>query len=499
MAKRNNLSVRHSESQNSLLKRVVFLSLYLAICSSLLTAFAASRVSGGALDQQALAVVNLFLMGAATVLSIILAKRFTRGLTSLSGKVAKLGPGRWGFERSIRTGDEVELLDAVVADLTMRLRNTFGAMEEEIGARTAELQKQSAQDRAILDTIEHGVLLFDSAGRITEANPAAERLLLSKKTESLKEKDVVEALPLRSHQRLLTGDHHPVARCLKYKQRFHQRPESHPCIVRDDGTIVPVLLVVSPLMEKKRCIGGIAVFQDVTEERQLDYMKSEFISLASHQLRTPLSSILWYIELLADAKGMKMTGEQRSYIREMHTSAKRMSGLIDSLLQVSRLEGEGIRPTSKPVDLQAFLMNIAQDIQDQAKAKSISVALHSSGRPLRLHTDATLLSIVMQNILSNAVKYSRGGGSVTITLAKTGRLAEIIVSDTGIGIPKHEQQHLFQKLFRADNVHKVDATGSGLGLYISKMVMETLGGSISLKSVENKGTVVTVRLPMKGK
>lgn len=490
--------VRPAVLKTSLLKRVVFLSLYLAIASSIFTAFAASRVSGGTIDEQTLAVVNLFLLGAATVLSIVIAKRFTQGLSDLSTKVMKLAPGHWDFSRTVKSGDEVELLDTVVADLTMRLRDTFGAMEEEISVRTAELRKQSAQDRAILDTIEHGVLLFDAAGHITEANPAAERLLL-KKVGVLKNKDIVASLTLRSHQKILTGDHHPVARCLKHWQRFHQRPESHPCIVRDDGTLLPVLLVVSPLMEKSRCIGGIVVFQDVTEERQLDYMKSEFISLASHQLRTPLSAVLWYIELLGDAKGAKMTSEQRSYIREMHTSAERMSGLIDDLLQVSRLEGEGIRPTKKQVDLQTFLSEIVQDIQDQAKAKGISVALYSSGRPLKAHTDATLLSIVMQNILSNAVKYSRGGGSVTIALKKTGRFAEVIVSDTGIGIPKREQQHLFQKLFRAANVHKVDATGSGLGLYISKMVMETLGGSIGLKSIENKGTVVTVRVPVKGK
>ena len=497
MAKTNK-TVRPTALKTSLLKRVVFLSLYLAIASSVFTAFAASRVSGGTIDQQALAVVNLFLLGAATVLSIVIAKRFTQGLSDLSAKVMKLAPGHWDFSRTVKSGDEVELLDTVVADLTMRLRDTLGAMEEEIDVRTVELRKQSAQDRAILDTIEHGVLLFDSSGNMTEAIPAAERLLLSK-SGSLKGKSAIAALPLRSHQRMLTIDHHPVERCLKHRQRFHQHPESHPCIVRVDGTLLPIVLVVSPLMEKTHCHGGIAVFQDVTEDRQLDYMKSEFISLASHQLRTPLSSILWYIELLVDAKGVKMTSEQRSYIKEMHTSAERMSGLIDALLQVSKLEGEGIRPTKKLVDLQPFLTSIADDAREQAKDKGISFSLHASGKSMKVHTDATLLSIVMQNILSNAVKYSRAGGNITITLKKTGRFAEVIVSDTGIGIPKREQQHLFQKLFRAANVHKVDATGSGLGLYISKMVMETLGGSISLKSVENKGTVVMVRLPIKGK
>ncbi|TSC57171.1 MAG: multi-sensor signal transduction histidine kinase, partial [Candidatus Peregrinibacteria bacterium Greene0416_62] len=258
-----------------------------------------------------------------------------------------------------------------------------------------------------------------------------------------------------------------------------------------------IQLVVSPILERGKCTGGLAVFQDVTEERQLDYMKSEFISLASHQLRTPLSAILWYIELLEEKKGTQLNTEQRSYIHEMHTSAQRMSGLIDALLQVSRLEGGGIRPTQKTVDLEQFLRDIAEESKALAKDSSIALALRTSGRSVKVKTDAMLLAVVMQNILSNAVKYSKDGGQITISLQTVRGFAEIIVEDNGIGIPKSEQQHLFQKLFRANNVHKVDATGSGLGLYISKMVMETLGGSVSLKSKEGKGTTVTVRLPVK--
>lgn len=443
-----------------------------------------------------LAGVTAFILGAASILSVLFAHGITRSIHSLLRKVGKLSPGHWAFPRTIRTGDEVELLDAVVADLTLRLRDTFGAMEGEIVARTSALKKQFMQDRAILETIEHGVILFDVAGNITGANPAAERLLCVR-SGSLLKKDIAECLPLRTHRKTFVGSQHPVARCLAKHQRFHQRPDTHLCVVRTDRTLLPIQLVVSPILERGKCTGGLAVFQDVTEERQLDYMKSEFISLASHQLRTPLSAILWYIELLEEKKGTQLNTEQRSYIHEMHTSAQRMSGLIDALLQVSRLEGGGIRPTQKTVDLEQFLRDIAEESKALAKDSSIALALRTSGRSVKVKTDAMLLAVVMQNILSNAVKYSKDGGQITISLQTVRGFAEIIVEDNGIGIPKSEQQHLFQKLFRANNVHKVDATGSGLGLYISKMVMETLGGSVSLKSKEGKGTTVTVRLPVK--
>jgi two-component system sensor histidine kinase VicK len=307
----------------------------------------------------------------------------------------------------------------------------------------------------------------------------------------------VKSLPLRTHQKTFIGDNHPALRCLKQRQRFRQHPNTHLCIVRSDGTLLPVLLVVSPLIEKGKCTGGIAVFQDVTEERQLDYMKSEFIALASHQLRTPLSAILWYIELLVDNMSPKLNAEQRAYITEMHTSAKRMAGLIDALLQVSRLEGGDIQLNKKSVDMQRFLHDITEQSKDPAKDRGVALVFHSSRRSVKVRTDETLFSIVMQNILSNAVKYSKQSGQIVVTLDVRRGSAVILVEDSGIGIPEKEQQHLFQKLFRAENVHKVDATGSGLGLFISKMVMETLGGSISLKSKEGKGTTVTVRLPMK--
>lgn len=445
-----------------------------------------------------LAGINAFVLGSATVFSVLLALRVTRGLHHLAKKVRKLSPGHWAFPRTIRTGDEVELLDAVVTNLTLRLRDTFGSMEEEIAARTSELRKQSMEDRAILETIEHGVILYNAKGHITGANPAAERLL-GKRPRSLLGKSIAECLPLRTHRKTFSGSNHPAVCCLARHQRFRPRPDTHLCIVRDDGTLLPVLLVISPLLERRTCTGGIAVFQDVTEERQLDYMKSEFISLASHQLRTPLSVILWYIELLADKQSAHLTTEQRSYMSEMRTAAQRMTGLLDALLQVSRLEGGSIRATQRHVDLQQFLRDIAEESKELAKDRGIALTFGASGHPVRVKTDATLLSVVMQNILSNAVKYSRTGGQITLTLQASRGHAEIIVEDSGIGIPDREQQHLFQKLFRANNVHTVDATGSGLGLYISKMVMETLGGAISLKSKENKGTVVTVRLPLKAR
>jgi PAS domain S-box-containing protein len=442
-----------------------------------------------------LAALNAFLLGSATVLSVLLARRITRGLTGLIARVRGLHPGHWQFIRTIHTGDEVELLDAVIADLTQRLQDTFASQEEEIAVRTAELKEQMARDLAMIEMIESGIILFDAQRNVIGTNAAAARLLGMRK-ESMFGHDILHMLPLQTHGRSLSKSNHPVLRCIETHQRFRQDPNTRLSITSKNGTLLPVLLVVSPILEGENCTGGIAVFQDVTEERQVDYMKSEFISLASHQLRTPLSAVLWYVELLNGSRG-RLTAEQHSYVREMRTAAQRMSNLIDALLEVSRLEGGGITPVARQVDLFKFLDELVEEFRFQAKERKISVHFKRAKNSVKMRTDPTLLSIVLQNILSNAVKYSSPGGSISITLRSGGRHVEISVEDDGIGIPKKEQEHIFQKLFRAKNARKVDATGSGLGLYISKMIMGTLGGTIGFQSKKKRGTVVTVRLPLR--
>lgn len=493
-------------SPRSIVHRVVFGSLYLAIVVTIVTAGTAYLLAERMLEGQmeieglvvSLAALTSFLLGSAVILSVLLARRVTHDLGSLMEKVRLLRPGHWAFDRTVHSRDEVELLDSVIADLTARLRDSFGALEEEIAARTQELHEQWIKDRTILQSIEHGVLLFDAQGSVTDANPASVRML-GKTQAGILGKDAMSLLPLRSHQALLQESEHPIALCIHGRGGFRQRPDMRLSIVCDDGTLLPILLTVSPLQEDGKNIGGIAVFQDVTEERQVDYMKSEFISLASHQLRTPLSTVLWYLELLQGEQPRCLTSEQQSYVSEMQSAASRMSGLLDALLQVSRLEGNGIRPATQLIDLTKFVGETIDDVRALGKEHRITFEFVSQAEALKLQTDPTLLSIVLQNVLSNAVKYSPAGKAVSVSLQTSNEQAEIVVSDTGIGIPEADLSRLFQKLFRAENVKKVDTTGSGLGLYISRMVMERLGGDIALTSKENQGTRVVVRLPLRGK
>ncbi|MBT5237435.1 PAS domain-containing protein [Candidatus Peregrinibacteria bacterium] len=164
------------------------------------------------------------------------------------------------------------------------------------------------KDRVILDTIDHGVMTVNATGRVTDANPAALQVLKCTGKECVGF-NAAEALDIRVHHKRVTKSKHPVSLVRKTKKTVQSTPDLNFSIMRADNILIPVLLVVKPLMDGKKLLGAIIVFQDVKEQRRVDYLKSEFISLASHQLRTPLSSLQWYIELL-NSEG-KVSKEQR--------------------------------------------------------------------------------------------------------------------------------------------------------------------------------------------
>lgn len=435
----------------------------------------------------------VFILGIA--LAYFLARSLTQPIIGLSRQMSRLGPDRWTFHRSVHTGDEVELLDRMAKDMAARLEQGYRGLESEIERRTKELKEQYVKDRTILTSIHHGIIVTDARGNIVDINPAALGMMGRREAHVLGQ-SVSEVLPLSHHQVLMPKEQHPVLRCLKRKSVIRPLPDEQLSIVQPNHNHVPIMLVASPLSMGRHFLGVIAVFHDVTEERQLDYMKSEFISLASHQLRTPLSAITWYLELLTTDEQEKLSTTQKSYVSEMMYAGKRMSQLIDALLHASRLEGGGIKPTFRSVNAVTLVREASETARSLAKDRGVSLEIKAPAKALTLLTDPTLVQIVVHNILSNAVKYSAENSTVTIAIARDGARVNISVKDTGVGIPQSEQKRVFSRLFRASNVRKVDTTGSGLGLYISRMIMNQLGGKILFRSNEKSGSTFIVQLPL---
>ncbi len=236
------------------------------------------------------------------------------------------------------------------------------------------------------------------------------------------------------------------------------------------------------------------------KEIEINNMKSEFVSVASHQLRTPLTGIKWFGELLLKGKAGALTPDQKDFIQQMFDSNTRMINLVNDLLNVSRIDtGKKFTIEKKPVDLVPIVQSLFTELVAVAEQHTVTLKRAADfPTELMLTVDGEKIRQVIQNLLSNAVKYSKENGVVEIT-CDTSKKTKIIFSikDTGLGIPAAQQPRMFEKFFRADNVQTKETEGTGLGLYIAKAIVEGHGGEIWFESQENVGTTFYFSLPRK--
>ena len=234
---------------------------------------------------------------------------------------------------------------------------------------------------------------------------------------------------------------------------------------------------------------------DVTREKELDKVKSNFVSIASHQLRTPMTAIRWVVERFQ--KKEKLTERGRSYLNDIHTSVSQLAELVDSLLNVSRIESEGgVGVHPQDLDAVKFVSDYLGETAPLVEGKNLTLTFDDHPDSLPMETDPIILRNVVQSLVSNALEYTPEGGSVTVSLKKSDDWAIFSVVDTGIGIPKADQENMFEKFYRADNAKLTKPDGSGLGLYITREATRLLGGEITFESEEGKGTTFTVLLPL---
>ncbi len=447
-------------------------------------------VSGLVILTHSLTFVGFLLVCFAAATAYLLATQLTTPLRELVSKVASLHPGQHPV-RTITTGDEVEVLDTAFVEMGGRLAMSHEIQEQEIQSRTEDLRHQYKLDRAILDGIRYCVFTVDTEGLVTQANPATIQTL----GQDLLGKSFETVMHLREKHGIQLQGEDPIRVCLQTGESYRSVSSTKLAIEKQDGTIMPIILSVTPLSDNNSLFGALIVFQDITEEQHLEYLKSEFISLASHQLRTPLSSIRWYIEMLGDTT-QQLTDDQRQYVAEISHSVQRMIDLTGALLHAACMENNDTKMEIHPVDVVVLTSEAVTDTQESFTVASIQHTLTLPQEPLLVMADAMMLRVVLQNLLTNAIKYSPKGATVAVHVERKDARVFIHVADAGIGIPASEQSRIFEKFFRAQNVRTVDTDGNGLGLYICKSIVDRLGGVMSFESIENKGTTFTVSLPL---
>lgn len=234
---------------------------------------------------------------------------------------------------------------------------------------------------------------------------------------------------------------------------------------------------------------------DITRQKEIDIAKTEFVSLASHQLRTPIAATRWNLELLGSVHGDK-TEEQVEYYKKINRNVERLASLVNDFLHVSKLELGTFASDSQEIDLAAFITNSIAEFEKIILDKKMKIVTNFQPESFTAALDTRLLRIILDNLLSNAMKYTPANGTVSVGYSVNKSELTITVTDTGIGIPSGEKEKMFTRFYRASNAEKQHAEGTGLGLYIAKLAVKKMSGNISVESIYGHGTTFTVRISL---
>lgn len=356
-----------------------------------------------------------------------------------------------------------------------------------------DLAKQRAD--AIFASIGEGLIVVDEYGQISDINQSVSEILGYSKEELVgkwlpkaivsKDDEGKDTPPTESPVSLALETGKPVSERINY--------------VKKDGTSLPVQSTAAPFLIEGKPQGAVIVFRDITKEREIDQAKDEFISLVSHQLRTPLTSIRLFSEMLFEGQVGNLNVKQKDYVDKIQLSTVRMIKLVIDILNTSRIEMGRVKVEPQPLQLADLIQTELDELEPVVKEKKVKIEFAKPPKLLPpLPLDEVLMDQVIHNLLTNAVRYTPAGGKVTIGLDTNGKDYQVSVTDTGIGIPEDEQPKIFQRFFRAENAVRTEAEGTGLGLYLVKMILDIAGGKIWFESKQGKGTTFYVTIPSKG-
>lgn len=385
----------------------------------------------------------------------------------------KMGKLEQEKEASLRLEEELKEMKEETVTLQAELAKTKEVLSQKESLISQESQKGKERLFAIFESMPAGIMLLNRQSQIVFLNSMAEKAF---------------GITRMQAQGKTLGELKEFPRIMKLRESLG--PEAgvfQKDFSLEDSFYVSVTAI--PLGEETGYPGTLVLVRDITRERMVERIKSEFVSLAAHQLRTPLSGIKWMFQMMLEGDLGKLTKEQTEMVRKSYRSVERMIHLINSLLEVTRIEEGRYLFQLSLLSLESLVESTANTFRDEAQQKGVRLVFEKPKEKLpKVKIDAEKMHLVISNLLDNAIGYTPKGGEVTVSLKYDMKGVECEVRDTGIGIPKSQQHRVFERFFRGVNAIRSDTEGTGLGLYISKNIVEAHGGKIWFTSEENRGS-----------
>jgi len=360
------------------------------------------------------------------------------------------------------------------------------------------LEEEGKRLQAILASIGDGLVLIDMNYKLVLVNAKALEIFSMPITDLLGN-DLREVIKLYKNKIYLRNEAWPTEEVFLTKEIFTSTIEDNFSITTTArSTEFPVSFSIAAL--SGRFSGAVIVIRDATKDRELDEAKSGFISVASHQLRTPLTSIRWYSEMLLSEDAGPLNESQKDFMNEIHGGTQRLYQTVDLLLGISRVESGKLKTDKTQIDIEVFTADITKELRSQFDEKSLVLkVIPPDVGPVSVWLDSITLRQVILNLVSNAIRYTNEKGYIEIKWwMNEGEKREVVymIHDNGIGIPEAQKQRIFSKFFRAENARAQVPDGSGLGLALVKNLVESWGGKVWFESGEGNGTSFFFTVPL---
>lgn len=419
--------------------------------------------------------VGIALFIVVAVLVIIMSYLFSRRLTK---PIKRLAAG----SEKIASGDLQARVPVTSRDEIGAASVAFNSMATSMANSLHQAVAESAKLKIILDNVGEGVIAIDASGRIVLANLAA-AVLVGGMPKDIIGRKFQDCFALEQNEEPFVP---PTGKSDMYKDITLTSPQRR---------VHYMDILVNRMTDDPSGITAIFTIIDRTGERDLEMMKVDFVSMAAHELRTPITAIRGYLELIKLGDESALAPPVRGYVQNIRASAVQLVGLINNLLNVSRIERGALSLNFDKVDWSAAVARAVQDQKFAAESKHIELVCELPEKPVFILADPVAIVEIINNLLTNAIHYTQDGGHIQVRVKQTADGVVTEVQDDGVGISANNLPHLFTKFYRAHGGLASGSGGSGLGLFISKSIADMSGGSLTCSSVENAGSTFTLKLP----